>query len=119
MSKNVINLTHLVVLEEIDNYLANCSDKYFQNLALSPQSLRPKLTVFVLRKIPQQYTVIENSEQKLSSNNFQGCLLEERSQIKDLIEKGTNQILQDTERSVNSKVSKSENLVTEPSSWFG
>jgi len=119
MSKNVINLTHLVVLEEIDNYLANCSEKYFQNLALSPQSLRSKLTVFVLRKIPQQYTVIENSEQKSTSNNFQGCLLEERSQIKDLIEKGKNQILPNPENSVSSQFSKQENLVTEPSSWFG
>lgn len=119
MSKNIINLTHLVVLEEIDNFLANCSDKYFQDLALSPPSLRAKLTAFVLRKIPQQYTVMEDSQQEVTSSKFQGCLLEERSHIKDLIEKGTNQILPNPENSVSSQFSKQENLVTELSSWFG
>lgn len=64
MSKQLINLTLLVVIEEIDNILAIYPNHPYQQ-AFSNSELRQDLITYVLSRVPNQYAV-ENATQSSS-----------------------------------------------------
>ncbi|PSO70436.1 MAG: hypothetical protein BRC42_09950 [Cyanobacteria bacterium QS_1_48_34] len=119
MSKTIVNLTELLVVEEINTLLGEYPSPHPYKSAFSQPELREKLMAFVIRKVNQQYAVINGSKEKTTYGDFSDCLSGQRSQIKNWVEKGMEMIFQDQKQSELAWVSQAEQAVREPSHWFG
>lgn len=118
MSKEIINLTGLIVQEETARILESYLDTHPERAPRSSSSLRQELMAFVLKQIPKQYAVVECSETE-DSCHFQEGFTEQRSQIRSLIQQGIERICQPKMQAEFRSAQESEAGVSEPSHWFG
>ena len=61
MSATIVNLTVPIVTEEIENVLCRYPHHPYQQAFAIPD-LRQKLLVYVLSRVPNQYTVNQNNQ---------------------------------------------------------
>lgn len=95
MPKATINLTGSLVVEEIDLFLATYPDNHPYHAVLSRPELRRKLVAWVLSKIPNRYTTLQDSQGRPVYPDFQCASLEKRLKIEEIIKKGIEVVLQD------------------------
>lgn len=98
MSKNIINLTALLVVEKIQDILANYPQNSYQEL-LAQAELQNQLINQVLSQIPEQFYTIVNESEKIPKNIscFYFCTEEQRIEqriVEELIHQSILDLLQ-------------------------
>ena len=126
MSQKIINLTCLLIIQEVQDILATYPETY--QAVLAPAELRNQLINQVLSQIPEQsYTILNESEQlPKNPRRFYSCI-EERMMVEKLIRQGIVNLLQvhtqqrlhfpslDDSRSANTPMISNKKLYR----WFG
>lgn len=84
MSQKIINLTLLLVIEEVENTLREFPTIPYQ-LTFSEQELRQKLIDRVLTQTPNYYAILEESEKLPEDPTLLYSCLEEQIRLKKLI----------------------------------
>lgn len=118
MSAAIINLTEIVVSEEIGNVLSTYPDHPYQQAFAHPE-MRQKLMAYILSKIPNQYMAIEEEELLRNKDNLSNKCLARRLQIESLVHQGIDQLLEIDAEWINRHIPKSFSPDIEPSHWFG
>jgi hypothetical protein len=98
MSHKIINLTLPIVLQEIENVLAEYPE-YPYKATFAVEEFRQKLIAHVLSHIPNRFTVIDDSEEPPKGNLFHHPI-SERLRLEDLIHGGILHIIQENADSV-------------------
>lgn len=101
MPKQLINLTLLVAIEEVENFL---NDLYLAKLFCIPDlklnitlsELRQKLIDYAINKIPNRYKVIDWVQDQPAAVNYPYCSLEQRLHIESLFHDVIVEILPET-----------------------
>ncbi len=96
MQKNLVNITLVVVTEEVEIILESYP-KYPYQEAFSPSGLRQDLIAYVLSRVPNKYTAID-SESMLSQRVHFSCSSEQLLEIEDLIHTGIRDVLHSQEK---------------------
>lgn len=99
MSYKIINLTLPVVVKEIENVLEDYSEYPYQ-VTFSVEEFRQKLIAHVLSKIPNLYTVIDDSQELQKKDDFLHRPIRERLHIEKLIHEGILDILQENAETI-------------------
>lgn len=115
MTHEIINLTSLVVVQEIENVLCDDYPEKPYQAAFDIPELRQKLIAHVLTHTPNNYTVIEKSQQPAKISNFLYPNLGERLRINVLIRGSILHILRENADWVSRHIRQQENLVNQPS----
>ena len=125
MSYKIVNLTFQLVTREVADILADYPEYPYQ-AAFSIPYLRQKLIAYILNHIRNRYTVIEDTENFTKDPFFLADLLEDRERIETLIRGSIIMILQENADWINHQIPhkdksilQEENLVNQPSHWFG
>ncbi len=84
MAHTIVNETLPVVLQEIENVLADYPTYPYQ-VAFSIEELRQKLIAHVLSQIPNRYSVIEDTQESLRKSKFIKRSLEEQVRLETLV----------------------------------
>jgi len=92
MVKTLMNLTLPLVIEEIDK-IVNTYPEYPYRIAFSPAGLRQDLLAYVLSRIPNTYTVVEETSNSSNSTVIPRCSREQRLQIEHMIHLGIRDVL--------------------------
>jgi hypothetical protein len=87
MSKLIVNLTEKVAEQEIDKQLQDVPEPVLQRIN-TPFDLHQSLVMYVLKRLPNQYMVVE--DQNLPDSEYEEfeATAEDRSQIAHLISRG-------------------------------
>jgi hypothetical protein len=101
MPKQLINITLLVAIEEVENFLADlfhselfCISELKLNISLL--DLRQKLINCVISKIPNRYKVIDWVQNDAGKPNYRYSSLEQRLYIETLIHDVIVEVLPET-----------------------
>jgi hypothetical protein len=101
MPKQLINITLLVAIEEVENFLADlfhselfCMTELKLNISLL--DLRQKLINCVISKIPNRYKVIDWVQNDTRKTNYRYSSLEQRLYIETLIYDVIEEMLPET-----------------------
>jgi len=119
IAKKIVNVTDLIVIEEIQDYLQDYRASVACRDLLNRPEFQEELTALVLRQLPPKYIVIEQEEVgSLDGGQFQACFTQQRSQIQEAIERGIERLLA---RHEYQGVCESAPFAAagEPSAWFG
>lgn len=92
MSLRIVNLTLLLVTEELENILGNYPE-YRYRQAFASSNLRQKLLAYVLSRIPNIYTVIEESQSPSINTIILDCCSEQIRHIESLIHTGIRDVI--------------------------
>lgn len=93
MTKILVNLTLLLVTEEIEYFFERHPDQLHQ-LAFSINKLRQELINYVLNKVPVSYMVIDENQKALVRTNILCQSLEKRLDIEAVIYQGADELIQ-------------------------
>jgi hypothetical protein len=93
MSYQIVNLTWLLVIKEIEDILAFYPEYPYQ-VAFSIPYWRQKLIVYVLNHVRNKHIVVENIKELSEDPNLRHYLLEERLCIEDWIRSGIIDLIQ-------------------------
>lgn len=115
MSKKIVNLTSTVVAEEIETVLDTYPHHPYQQAFAIPD-IRQKLTVYVLSRVRNLYTVVEEAQEISRSPNLCNSL-EQRSSIEPLVRHGIQHILQENSDWISHHIHNEASPA--PSRWFG
>lgn len=115
MTKTIVNLTLPVVVDQIETALKDYPYHPYQQAFAIPD-LRQRLIAYVLSRISNYYTVLEEGENSTYSNN---CSSDRILQIKNIVTQGIHDILQQywewSDRHIPSEIESG----LAPSHWFG
>jgi hypothetical protein len=115
MTKTIVNLTLPVVVDQIETALEDYPYHPYQQAFAIPD-LRQRLIAYVLSRISNSYTVLEEGENSTHSNN---CSSDRILQIKNIVTQGIHDILQQywewSDRHIPSEIESG----LAPSHWFG
>lgn len=126
MSEKIINLTCLLVIQEVKDILATYPETPYQD-AFAQADLRNRLINQVLSQIPDQsYTILKASEQlPKNPRRFYSCI-EERMMVEELIHQSIIALLQaQTKKTLPSSPKENYSAYASMSSnkklyrWFG
>ena len=92
MSKTIINLTLPVVIEEIENILDTYPEHPYR-IAFAPSGLRQDLVAYVLSRIPNIYTALEETHSPSNNEELIRYCSARLLQIEHLIHLGIRDIL--------------------------
>jgi hypothetical protein len=92
MGKKFNNLVLQVVIEEIQNILDIYADSIYST-TLATAEVRQKLRIFVLNKLPETYTALDDDKNRSSQCKFPAKSLELRLQIENYIHQGIKLII--------------------------
>lgn len=112
MSHKIANLTLTVLNKEIDQFLADYSERDYIYLTLSVNYFRLKLIAKILSQIPNRYIVVDESEEFFEQTTLSKGILQERLLIEDKIRENIPYIL--NEKKSEKQYLTSENPVEEP-----
>lgn len=94
MSKNIINLTSLLVVEKFQDILANYPQTPYREL-LAKAELKNQIINQVLSQIPEQFYTIVNESEKIPKNISCFCFCtEEQRIVEELIHQTILDLLQ-------------------------
>lgn len=101
MSKTFVKVTLMIAVEEVDNFLSdypNCLHPEYSTLAefqpkISNAELRQRSLEHITRHIPKRYEVIDCARESPDKPKIPYSVLEQRLQIKALVQDGIFQIL--------------------------
>lgn len=99
MSHKIVNLTLPLVLQEIENVLAEYPE-YPYRVAFSVEEFRQKLIAHVLSNTPNRYTVIDDDQESPKDNKLLHNPITERIRLENLIRGGILHILRENAESV-------------------
>jgi hypothetical protein len=116
MSKKIINLTSTVVAEEIENVLDTYPYHPYQQAFAIPD-IRQKLAVYVLSRVRNLYTVVEEAQEIPRSSSSLCNSLEQRLYIEPLVRHGIQHILQEDSDWIGHHIPIEASPA--PSRWFG
>jgi hypothetical protein len=115
MTTTIVNLTLPLVVEQIETALEDYPYHPYQQAFAIPH-LRQKLIAYVLSRVSNCYTVLEEGE---NSPHPISCSFDSRWQIKNLVKQGIQDILQQHwEWSIHHLPAELEAGLA-PSHWFG
>jgi len=115
MTKTIVNLTLPVVVDQIETALEDYPYYPYQQAFAIPD-LRQRLIAYVLSRISNNYTVLEEGENSTHAIN---CSSDRTLQIKNIVTQGIHDILQQYwEWSTHHIPSELESGLV-PSHWFG
>jgi hypothetical protein len=92
MSQQLLNLTLPVVIEEIEHILATYP-KYPYQQAFSDSGLRQNLVAYVLKHVPNQYAVVEETQSYSNTQLLALCSSERLLNIEHWIHLGIRDLL--------------------------
>ncbi|MEM9903717.1 MAG: hypothetical protein AAF921_01660 [Cyanobacteria bacterium P01_D01_bin.44] len=92
MSKQIVNLTELMVTQGIDLVLSTYPRDPYQITFQAPE-LRDKLILYVLRRTPSCHIVVNLDQLPTLRSKILGLILSQQQQIKSLIHEGIHQLL--------------------------
>ena len=125
MPSKIVNLTFQLVTREVEDILVDYPEYPYQAAFAIPY-LRQKLIAHILNHIRNRYTVIEDTEELTKDVYLLAHLLADRECIETLIRRSIIKILQENADWINRQIpqkdksiSQEENLVNQPSHWFG
>jgi hypothetical protein len=122
MSKLIVNLTEKVAEQEIDKQLQDVPEPVLQRIN-TPFDLHQSLVMYVLKRLPNQYMVVE--DQNLPDSEYEEfeATAEDRSQIAHLISQGLHCLLSESDSSSDAEASEATTVCStagySPSDWFG
>jgi hypothetical protein len=116
MSKTIVNLTPLVVIEEIEMVLEKYPYHPYQQTFAIP-NLRQNLIGYVLRRTSNRYTVIEERGQPIDSKFI--CYLDKKLERESIVAQGIENILQQNAGWETYYIAADVDLEDAPSHWFG
>lgn len=91
-SQPIVNLTGVIVVEEIEAILESYGDDHPRKAALGTPEARKKLTQLVLRKMPNRYAHTRDDQGRVVYPDFSRCSLEQRLHIEELIKQSMEEI---------------------------
>lgn len=118
MSNKIVNLTWEVVTQEIEDVLEAYPEYPYQAAFAIPE-LRQKLVAYVLSRVSNDYTVMDDQEEQPSRSQHAYLSLKERLHIEVLIRAGIHQILREKADWISQHIPKMTNSGFAPSNWFG
>lgn len=114
MTKTVVNLTLPIVVEQIETTLEDYPHYPYQKAFAIPD-LRQKLIAYVLSRIANSYTVLEEE----NSTSFRNCSSDRKLQIENLAKQGIQDILQQYWEWIVHRIPSELESGLAPSHWFG
>jgi hypothetical protein len=115
MSKVITNLTQIIVNDEVEKVLETYPDRPYQQAFAIPQ-LRQKLIAYVLSRVSNCYTVVEEGEYLVSNLAYGDG--DKREAIEVLVAEGIGQILNQESDYVH-YIPEEIDPGYAPSDWFG
>ncbi len=116
MTRTIVNLAASVVVAEVQSILKTYPAHPHRE-AFSAPSLRQKLLVYVLSRMPNCYVVVDDHDLHRSHPETIHCPLDQRRQMVALIHQGIEHLLQE-DRDFGDRPLE-ENPTLTPSHWFG
>ncbi len=92
MGKTLVNMTMLLVNDEIENVLDSQAEKFYQQ-AFSLPDLRQELITYVLSRVANLYKVIEDGHEPLTKCNPLCKSATKRLHIETVIHQGIDDLL--------------------------
>ena len=115
MTKAVVNLTLPMVVEHIETALEDYPHYPYQKAFAIPD-LRQKLIAYILSRVANSYTVLEEGE---NCTTFGDCSSYRKLQIENLAKQGIQEILQQYWEWIVHHIPSETESGLEPSHWFG
>ena len=94
MIEQIINLSLMLVIEEVDTILRNFQE-YDYKVAFSNQKLRHQLIIHILDQIPNYYTIIEEEQPIPKDPRILYASYEERQDMENLIHQSIVEIFRE------------------------
>ena len=113
MSLKIVNLTLLLVTEELESILGNYP-AYPYRQAFTSSKLRQKLMAYVLSRIPNIYTVIEERQSPSINALLLDCCSEQIRHIESLIHTGIRDVIHRKDERPNPFLFQVINSISEP-----
>jgi hypothetical protein len=115
MTKVITNITLITVKEQVEKVLETYPDRPYQQAFAIPQ-LRQKLIAYVLSRVANCYTVVEEGEE--TNNKLAYCDADKRSTIETLVSQGIGQVLNQEPDYIH-YIPEEIDPGYAPSDWFG
>lgn len=96
-SQPIVNLTGVIVVEEIEAILESYGDDHPRKAAFGTPEARKKLTQLVLSKMPNRYAHTKDEQGRIIYPDFSRCSLEQRLHIEELIKQSMEEIWEEIE----------------------
>jgi hypothetical protein len=93
MAKTIVNLTLPIVIEEIEQVLDEVDNQFYRQTFSIPD-LHQELVVYVLSRIRNRYSAVDQPEDAIAVAGSLSACVEERLKIDDLAFQGIHHILQ-------------------------
>jgi hypothetical protein len=118
MSKTIINLTQHSILQEIERVLENYPDHPCQQAFAHP-GLRQELLIWVLNRIPNVFTLLEESEDAVVHPTYARYCSDRQSCTEFVIHQGIQEILIQNQSMIERHIPAEESAEQPMSHWFG
>jgi hypothetical protein len=118
MFAKIINLTLLLVIQEIEEVLKDYPEHPYQ-IAFSVPELRNKLTLHVLNQLPNYYTILEDAEELPVDARFLYASKQEQVRLENLIRRSIVNLFRENADSISGYISQKDNPDNKSSRWFG
>jgi hypothetical protein len=115
MTRNIINITLLEVIVELESFLATYPAQLHQQFS-NDSDLREKLINYVLTRVPNHYVVRDTRSELIYSKSF-SCSTLEQIEIKELIQQGAYYLLKEQTK-LNSSCQKHDASLTYSSTSY-
>lgn len=117
MFAKIINLTLLLVIQEIEEVLKDYPEHPYQ-VAFSVPELRNKLTLHVLNQLPNDYIMLEDAEELPVDARFLYASKQEQVRLENLIRRSIVNLVRENADSISCYISQEDNPDNKSSRWF-
>lgn len=119
MSKNLVNLTIPIVVQELEDILETYPHHPYQEAFAHPD-FRQILIAYILNRIPSHYITVDEAEkQELVNSDSLRAFLEQTLHIETVIHQGIEKILCDQAHELNRHIPEVVDPTRVASHWFG
>lgn len=120
MSKEIVNITDMLVRQEIEKAISPEESPTRSNLQKRGISaVEQEIASFVCKQVPPKYVVIETGDRQTASHQAEEGFCDLRSQISDSIDRAFEAISQHQTAAIDPPSSLVDAKQSEPSHWFG
>jgi hypothetical protein len=118
MDKQIVNLSHGVVTQTIEDVLETYPSHPYQQAFANPD-LRQKLTAYVLSRIPSSYITVDGHAPAMANLAPLSRSLKQRHDLLELVHHGIQTILTDDWEWAERHIPEAPAPGFAPSTWFG